>query len=44
VINVGRHAIDFGGEGNGLAGDMNKIAVEKIRITVPARSLASMRQ
>ena len=44
VIDVGRHAIDFGGEGNGRARDVNQIAVAKLRIVVPARWLASMRQ
>ena len=44
VIDVSRHAIDFRGEGDGRAGDMDEVAVAKLRIAVPARWLASMRQ
>ena len=44
VIDVRRHAIDFGGEGNGRARDVNQIAVAKLRIAVPASLLVSMRQ
>lgn len=32
VIDVGRYAIDFSGEGDRRAGDMNQIAVAEVRI------------
>ena len=44
VIDVRRHAIDFGGEGNGRTRDVNQIAVAKLRIGVSSSLLVSMRQ
>ena len=44
VIDVGRYAIDFSGEGDRRAGDMNQIAVAEIRIGVPPWMSMSMRQ
>lgn len=44
MIDVCRDAIDFGSESDGLAGDMDEVAVVKTRVNRPDAWLVSMRQ
>ena len=44
VIDVGRHAIDFRGERDGRAGDVDEVPVVESRVNRSDASLVSMRQ
>jgi len=44
MVDVAGHAIDFRGERDRLAGDMDEVAVVKARVNRPDASLVSMRQ